>query len=155
MNTEGKDVVITPEYLVGFTEGDGCFLVNLRKDHRIEFRYFISQAIGNRPLLEAIRKYMIVGNVYQKSTTNGKLPACVYEVSKRDDIYNVIIPFFHKHRLRGIKAISFAVFEEIALLVKGRQDIRKLTSDEVKYITSLRSGMNKHYDSLSAGKPHA
>ncbi len=155
MSTEGKNGVITPDYIVGFTEGDGCFLVCLRKDYRIEMRYFISQAIGNHPLLEEIQKFMGVGSVYQKSNVRGKLPAYVFEVAKRDDIYNVIIPFFQKHTLKGTKAKSFSVFREIALLVKGRQDTRKLTTKELKYVTELKLGMNKHYGSPGAGNPHA
>ena len=147
--------MITPSYVVGLTEGEGCFLVCLRKDFRIELRFFIAQAIGNKPLLEEIRRFFKVGTVYQKSNVKGKLPAYVFEVSRRDEIYNTIIPFFQKHKLKGIKAKSFAVFEEIGLMVKGRQDSRKLTERELRYITTLRQGMNKHYGSLSAGKPLA
>ena len=145
--------MLTPDYIVGFTEGEGCFLVSLRKDNRIEFRFFIAQAIGNRPLLEELKKFFVVGSVYQKSNVKGKLPAYVFEISKRDDIYRVLIPFFQKYRLKGIKAKSFSIFEEIARLVKGRQDKRKLTSEELDYITYLRSGMNKHYGSPRAGEP--
>ena len=32
---------------------------------------------------------------------------------------------------------------------------RKLTPDELDYVSKLRAGMNKHYGSLSAGKPLA
>jgi len=46
--------MLTPDYIVGLTEGEGCFLVCLRKDYRIELRFFITQAIGNRPLLSEI-----------------------------------------------------------------------------------------------------
>ena len=53
-NIEGKNVMITPDYVVGMTDGEGCFLVSLRKDNRIDFRSFIVQAIGNRPLLEEL-----------------------------------------------------------------------------------------------------
>ena len=145
--------MLTPDYIVGLTEGEGCFLVSLRKDNRIEFRFFIAQAIGNKPLLEKIKKFFVVRSVYQKSNVKGKLPAYVFEISKRDDIYRVLIPFFQKFKLKGIKAKSFSVFEEIARLVKGRQDKRKLTSEELDYITQLRSGMNKHYCSPDAGSP--
>lgn len=153
--TEGKNVMITPDYINGLTEGEGCFLVCLRKDNRIELRFFIAQAIGNKPLLEEVRKFFGIGSVYQKSNVKGKLPAYVFEVSKRDDIYKVVIPFFQKHKLKGIKAMSFSVFEEIGLIVKGRQDKRKLSPEELSYITKLRAGMNKHYGSLSAEKPLA
>ena len=148
-------MLVTPDYIVGLTEGEGCFLVSLRKDNRIEFRFFIAQAIGNKPLLEEIKKFFVVGSVYQKSNVKGKLPAYVFEISKRDDIYKVLIPFFQRYKLKGIKARSFSVFEEIARLVKGRQDKRKLTKEELDYITYLRSGMNKHYGSPGAGKPLA
>jgi hypothetical protein len=153
--TEGNDVVLTPDYIVGLTEGEGCFLVSIRKDFRIELRFFITQAIGNKPLLEKVQDFFGAGSVYQKSHSKGKLPAYVFEVARRSEVYNVIIPFFQEHKLKGIKAKSFAAFEEIASIVKGRQDTRKITLEELEYITSLRSGMNKHYGSLSAGKPHA
>ncbi len=144
------------QYIVGLTEGEGCFLVVLRKNNRIDLRFFISQAIGNKPLLESIQQYFGIGSVYQKkSAKNGRLPAYVFEVTKRDDIYNVIIPFFQKHKLLGYKAKSFEAFCSIAEVVKGRQDIRKLTKDELKYITEFKLSMNKHYGSPGAGKPHA
>ncbi|OGM76150.1 hypothetical protein A2394_02495 [Candidatus Woesebacteria bacterium RIFOXYB1_FULL_42_36] len=144
--------MITPDYIVGMTDGEGCFLVSLRRDNRIDLRFFIVQAIGNRSLLESIQKFFNVGTVYQKADRSGRLPACIFEVTKRDDIYNVIIPFFKEHKPMGIKAISFSVFEEIDRIVKGRQDKRKLTSKELEYVTNLRSGMNKHYGSPGAVK---
>lgn len=148
--------MITPAYVVGFTEGEGCFLVSMRKDHRVDLRFFITQAIGNKPLLEQVQKFFGIGCVYQKSSSrNGKLPAYVFEVTKRDDIYQVIIPFFKRHHLLGIKALSFLAFCQIAQVVKGRQDTRKLTPAELSTITTLKLGMNKHYGSLSAGKPLA
>ena len=130
-------------------------MVCLGKDCRIELRFFITQAIGNRPLLEEVKKFFRVGTVYQKSNVKGKLPSYVFEVARRDEIYKIIIPFFRKYKLRGIKSKSFETFQKIALLIKGRQDKRKLTFKELEYVTNLRIGMNKHYGSLSAGKPLA
>ena len=154
--SEGKNVMISNPYIVGLTEGEGCFLVCLRKDNRIELRYFISQAIGNKALLHKVQQFFGVGSVYQKKSAKlGRLPAYVFEVAKRDDIYNVIIPFFSKNKLIGYKAKSFSAFRTIAKLVKGRQDIRKLTNKELLYVRKIREGMNKHYGSLSAGKPLA
>lgn len=148
--------MLPASYIVGLTEGEGCFLVCLRKDNRIDLRFFITQAIGNKDLLDKVREYFGVGSVYQKkSAKNGRLPAYVFEVTKRDDIFNIIIPFFKKHKLLGIKAKSFKSFCEISELVKGRQDIRKLTLEELRFISELKLGMNKHYGSLSAEKPLA
>ena len=157
MRTEGKHVVaFSADYIVGLTAGEGCFLVCLRKDFRIDLRFFISQAEGNRELLEGIQRYFGVGSAYQKSSRDrGRLSAWVFEVAKRDDIYETIIPFFKKHKLKGYKAKSFAAFCEIAKIVKGRQDTRKLDPSELEYVRKLKLGMNKHYGSPGAGKPHA
>ena len=145
--------MITPDYIVGLTEGEGCFLVCLRKNNRIDLRFFIAQAIGNKPLLEDVQKFFKVGSVYQKSNVQGKLPAYAFETAKRDDVYNVLLPFFKKHKLRGYKAKSFSTFAEIAGIIKGRQDKRKLSKEELEYVTTIRSGMNKHYGSPGAVNP--
>ncbi len=148
--------MISALYIVGLTDGEGCFLVSLRKDCRIDLRFFISQAIGNKELLEKIQSYFKVGVVYQKSSArSGKLPAYVFEVTKRDDIYNTIIPFFKKNKLIGSKTKSFNAFCAIADIVAGRFDTRKLTSTELKAVMTMKLAMNKHYGSLSAGKPLA
>jgi len=147
--------MLSASHIVGFTEGEGCFLVSFRKDFRIDMRFFISQASGNIELLRKIQQYFKVGKVYQKSARNGKLPAYVFEVTKRDDIYNVVIPFFKKHKLLGYKARSFNDFCKIAEVVKGRFDTRKLGSSELDYIKKLKLRMNKYYGSLSAENPLA
>ena len=137
--------MLLASYIVGLTEGEGCFLVCLRKDNRIDLRFFITQAIGNKPLLEKVQKTFKVGSVYQKSDRQGRLPAYVFEVTKRDDIFNIVIPFFTKNKLLGYKAKSFKAFSEIAKIVKGKQDIRKLTLKQLNYIKKLKFSMNKHY----------
>ena len=148
--------MISASYIVGLTDGEGCFLVSLRKDNRIDIRFFISQAIGNRSLLESVQRYFGVGVVYQKSSArNGRLPAYVFEVTKRDDIYSVIIPFFKKHKLLGCKARSFEAFCKIAKLVEGRFDIRKLNPEELLLLRKMKRNMNKHYGSPGAGNPLA
>ncbi len=148
--------MLPASYVVGLTEGEGCFLVSIRADNRIDLRFFITQAEGNKPLLLKVQQFFNVGTVYQKSARRvGRLPAWVFEFTKRDDIYNVIIPFFKRHKLLGYKAESFNAFCQIAEIVKGRQDVRKLSEKELSFIRKLKLEMNKHYGSLSAGKPLA
>jgi hypothetical protein len=148
--------MLPASYIVGLTEGEGCFLVSLRQDNRIDLRFFIAQAEGNKPLLYSVQQFFKVGTVYQKSAGRaGRLPAWVFEISKRDDIFNVVIPFFKRYQLLGIKAKSFKAFCDIAKVVKGRQDMRKLTIKELSFIRELKFGMNKHYGSPGAGKPLA
>lgn len=157
MGVEGKNVIILPaSYIVGLTEGEGCFLVVLRNDNRIDMRFFITQAIGNHDLLLKVRDFFQVGSVYQKkSARDGRLPAYVFEVTKRNDILNVIIPFFSKHKLIGYKAKSFEAFRRISEIINGRFDTRKLLNKELEEVSILKYGMNKHYGSPGAENPLA
>lgn len=148
--------MISADYIVGLTDGEGCFLVSLRKDCRIDMRFFITQAEGNIQLLQKVQRYFKAGFVYQKSSArHGKLPSYVFEVTKHSEIYQVIIPFFSKYALQGSKSRSFDSFLRIATIVQNRFDTRKLTRNELAVVTSLKQSMNKHYGSLSAGKPLA
>ena len=157
MHTKGNNRVITPEYIVGFTDGEGCFYVQIRTDCRIVLRYFITQRYDNKSVLDEIHSYFNVGYVHLKKQEWGKTyrrtrrPSYVFEVTKQDDIQNVIVPFFKKYYLRGTKRYSFEKFAQIAEIVKGRQDRRLLSQDEMTLVWKLKKTMNILTSSGSPG----
>ncbi len=135
--------MLTPDYIVGLTDGEGCFLVQIRTDCRIVLRYFITQRFDNKELLDKVYAFFKVGYVYRKFQGNDKKKMTfVYEVTKQDDIQQVIIPFFWKYLLQGVKKKSFERFARIAEIVKDRQDTRKLLEEELKEVWHLKLTMN-------------
>lgn len=154
---------MSAQYVIGFTDGEGCFYVQIRKDCRIVLRYFITQRYDNKQVLEEIQKFFGVGYVHLKKQEWGKSyrrtrrPSYVFEVTKQDHIQTIIVPFFRKHRLRGIKRFSFEKFARIADLVKGRQDSRHLSKKELTLVWRLKKTMNAFHESDSPGaaNPHA
>lgn len=157
-----NDRAITSEYIVGFTDGEGCFYVQIRKDNRIVLRYFISQRYDNKTILDEIYGYFGVGYVHLKKQEWGKQyrrfrrPSYVFEVTKQDHIHEIIVPFFQKHRLHGMKRFSFEKFASIAKIVKGRQDIRLLSETELDFVWKLKKTMNilSRSGSPDAENPH-
>lgn len=149
-------------YVVGFTDGEGCFYVQIRKDHRIVLRYFITQRYDNKEVLEQICNFFGVGYVHLKKQEWGKAyrrfrrPTYIFEVTKQDDIQQVIVPFFRKHHLFGVKRFSFEKFAAIADLVRDRQDTRKLSKKELILIRKYKRTMNALHQSGSpdAENPH-
>lgn len=141
--------MLTPDYIVGLTDGEGCFLVQIRTDYRIVLRYFITQRFDNKELLDKVFDYFKIGYVYRKFQGNDKKKmSFVYEVTKQDDIQNVIIPFFKAYPLQGIKRNSFERFARIAKIVKNRQDTRKLNEKELKEVWNLKLTMNTLHNEL-------
>jgi hypothetical protein len=111
--------MLKPDYIVGLTDGEGCFLVQIRTDCRIVLRYFITQRFDNKELLDKVFDFFKIGYVYRKFQGNDKKKMTfVFEVTKQDDIQNVIIPFFRKYPLQGVKNESFRRFVCIARLLK-------------------------------------
>lgn len=136
---------IHPAYVVGLTDGEGCFHVQIRQDCRIVLRYFITQSSDNRMILEKVHQFFKCGYVYRKGQYHGlKKDAYVYEVTKQDDIREVIIPFFKTNPLEGIKNKSFLDFYRIAKITYRRQDTRKLTKKELEEVVKLKKRMNFH-----------
>ena len=140
--------MISADYIVGFTDGEGCFYVQIRTDYRIVLRYFITQRFDNKKVLIDIQQFFGIGYVHLKKQEWGKeyrrsrRPTYVFEVTKQDHIQKVIVPFFRQHPLQGIKSLSFEKFACIADLVKNRQDTRLLSKKELEYIWQLKRTMN-------------
>ena len=143
--------MLTPDYIVGLTDGEGCFLVQIRTDCRIVLRYFITQRFDNVGLLHKVNEFFKVGYVYRKFQGNDKKKTTfVYEVTKQNDIQNVIIPFFKNYPLEGVKLESFKRFARIAEIVKDRQDTRRLVSEELDEVWQLKLTMNTLHNELKA-----
>ena len=135
--------MVNASYIVGLTDGEGCFLVQIRNDCRIILRYFITQRFDNKKLLDKVCQFFKIGYVYRKFQGNDRTKMTfVYEVTKQDDIQKVIVPFFKKHHLQGVKRKSFTNFAQIAKIVKNRQDTRKLTKSELDKVWHLKLTMN-------------
>ena len=152
--TEGNNGVLKADYIVGLTDGEGCFLAQLRKDCRIVLRYFITQRFDNKFLLDKVREFFQVGYVYRKAQGNEERQTTfVFEVTKQDEIHNVIVPFFKKHLLQGVKKESFVRFSKIAEIVKGRQNTRLLENKELREVWQLKLTMNTLGNTLARPVP--
>lgn len=63
----------------------------------------------------------------------------VVVVSKFEDIFNIIIPFFKKYPLYGDKNLNYLDFVKAAFLIK---DKAHLTQEGWDKVLTLKSGMN-------------
>jgi hypothetical protein len=62
------------------------------------------------------------------------------QISKFSDIVNIIIPFFNKYPILGIKSLDFIEFKKVCDILKTKDH---LTSTSVfNKIIKIKSGMN-------------
>ena len=140
--------IVSNEYVVGLTDGEGCFHVNMgimpayKSGVRVQMHFHIKMQEKDRPLLEKVKNTLQCGVVYfQKERRANHCQCYRYTVSSQQNISEKIIPFFLKHPLQSVsKKKSFDMFRRIALLVKRRVH---LTKKGIKQIRLLKSQMNQ------------
>lgn len=140
--------IVANEYVVGLTDGEGCFYVNMGKypayksGVRVQMHFHLKMQEQDRPLLEKIKNTLKCGNVYFQKEKRVNHSQCYrYTVCSQKDILTKIIPFFLKHTLQSAsKRKSFKAFREIAQLVKRSAH---LTKKGIKQIQLLKAQMNQ------------
>ena len=139
-------------WLSGFTDGDGCFRINVRKSaaHKfgvcINLGFILTQHIRDLVLIQSLVGYLNCGG---SSIATNSL-SCEYHVYCTTDILNIILPFFNKYPLQGIKRLDFNDFVIAAKILEGKGH---LTESGYQEIIALKEGMNR--GRYSPPKPHA
>ena len=108
---------LNPWWIVGFTDGEGCFSVSRFKNRTCKsgyqtlYEFVITQGEVSRTALEAIKSYFDCGNIYiNHRYDNHNHDLLRYCVRRQDDLKNKIIPFFTKYHLQTAKRTQFELF---------------------------------------------
>lgn len=140
--------MISADYIVGLTDGEGCFYVNVRPPDRryqrsktgIETHFYIKLREDDRSVLEKIKNYFKCGAVYfQKEKRQNHAQCYRFEVHSQKDVHEVLIPFFDEHCLQSEKRKNYLIFRKIAMMVKD--DLHR-RDEGLKKILQLKSRMN-------------
>ena len=114
---------LTPEYVTGFVDGEGSFLVSFSARSKlsvgVEARpsFSISQHRRNRSILEALHRFFRCGGIrFDRHDQTYK-----YEVRSLDDIVQRVIPHFVKHPLKTSKANDFEALQAICRLMRANR----------------------------------
>ena len=128
--------MINPDYIVGLIDGEGSFTVYIRnlEENKIvkrrvkaEPRFYIKLIEKDESVLYELKKFFGCGNIYfQKDNRLNHQNCYRYEVTKREDLENVIIPFFKKHKLKlRSKVKDFKIFCELMKRIKNNEHLTK------------------------------
>ena len=129
-----------PNWISGFVSGEGNFDVRITEQKsnkigsRVQLRFRVNQHIRDIKLMELLVLYL-GGNLYKYPDNN----AVVLTVVKFSDITNIIIPFFEKNPIFGVKLLDFNDWCVIAELMKKGSH---LTVEGLNLIREIKSGMN-------------
>lgn len=139
--------LVTPDYVVGFVDGEGCFCVpvsvhkTLSRRREVRPTFEIEVREDDLPILRKIQRVLGCGTIYRlefKRYEKWK-PHVKLKVSKLSDLQNILIPFFEHHPLQAKKRKSFQIFKQIVRMVARKEH---LTEEGIERIVKLRNQMN-------------
>ena len=109
-----------PNWIAGFTSGEGCFYVNIIQDPRyktgfqVKLKFQITQHSRDEHLIKSLIYYFDCGNIYKRGD------AFDFKVTGLTDITHKIIPFFNKYRIHGVKAKILLIDVKLRRCLKTR-----------------------------------
>ena len=132
---------LSEDWLVGFIDGEGCFHVGISKHNEVKFGYQILPELTvvqherDISLLYTIRSFMKCGVIRRNHGDR-----FCWRVRNLNNLANVIVPFFEKHKLRSKKMIDFCKFAKVVRLM---QEKKHLTEEGFKRILKISQSMNR------------
>lgn len=137
-----ENIVCDPNWIAGFTSGEGSFYINIKKSPTVAIGYNVVlvfqlvQHSRDEFLIKSLIEFFKCGNVrYYKDKK-----AVFFRVEKFSDLISIIIPFFRQYPIKGVKSKDFQDWCRVALLVK---DKKHLTREGLENIRQITAGMNK------------
>ena len=131
---------ITPEWLVGFTDAEGCFYLNVRlnrskKGYWVTPLFSLTQHSRDLLLFKLIIEFLGFGIlVDEKSRDVVRIRTENFQI-----IYENVIPFFTNYPLESSKLLNFQDFCKACDLIKEKAH---LTEEGIAKIKIIKSGMN-------------
>ena len=153
MDADNQQERLDAKWIVGFTDGEGCFHVSINKLTGMslgwqvlpEFR--IVQHEKDESVLFKIKEYFGFGDV-KINRTDFHGTRKEFRVRGLENL-NKLIDFFNKNRLNTSKRKDFEIFSEIINLMNNKQHLTKEGLDKIAKLVSVmnRKPMIKYLES--------
>ena len=147
MSADNQQERLEVNWIVGFTDGEGCFSVSVfkNKTSSLGWQVFPEFAItqGGKSLntLKKIKKFFDCGNIFvNRRNDNHREHLYRYCVRSISDLTSTIIPFFHRHSLQTSKQNDFQLFAQAVNLIQQHEHLKK---SGLKKIAMIASKMNR------------
>ena len=134
-----ENYILNPYYVTGFTDAEGCFLINIQKRSSLMLGYSISLSfkiklhLKDKQLLERIFNFFNVGRIYIRK--DGYIE---YIVNSMKDM-EVIVNHFNNYPLITQKLSDYKIFNLVFGLIKQKKHLKKKGFQE---ILSLKASFN-------------
>jgi len=144
---------LTPNWITGFVDGEGCFSIGFirqlggsdrkgyKTGYQVDHEFVVTQGAKSVDCLHRIQIFFGVGQVtLNRRYDNHKEPMYRFVVRKREDLLQIIVPFFISYPLQTAKQLDFQKFTQcLQIINQGRH----LTTEGLIEIANIVETMNR------------
>ena len=129
-----------PQWVAGFTSGDGCFKVSIRESElykagsRVVLIFILTQHNRDELLLKNMMNFFLCGQTFSYKDY------VEFRCQSFKKNYENILPFFYKYPILGVKAQDFRDWTKVAEMIQTKVHLTKEGMDKIRQI---KAGMNK------------
>ena len=138
--TEVKDIIVhNPQWVSGFTTGEGCFAVSVESaqttalKYTTRTRFILTQHKRDYLLMESFKEYFKCGSVILSKD------AASFMVNNISELNDNILAFFNKYPIMGKKHLDYLDFRKVVNLKLNKSH---LTVEGLNEIRSIVNSMN-------------
>ena len=141
LNVQSREKSLTPEWISGFVDGEGCFFVGINphpemtSGYQVLPEFTVVQHVRDVQILHAFKAFFGCGAVRKNHSDR-----MAYRVRGLEHLKQMIVPFFESHPLRTKKRIDFLKFRKILMLMERNVH---LDPQGVQRIREIASAMNR------------
>jgi hypothetical protein len=135
-----NNIKLHPQWVAGFTSGDGCFKISIRESKlykagsRIVLLFVLTQHIRDELLFKSLVNFFGCGQIYSYKDY------IEFRCQSFKDNFENILPFFDKYPIIGVKAQDFKDWAKVAQMIQTKVHLTKEGFDQIRQI---KVGMNK------------
>lgn len=154
---EDKVINITPYWLLGFIEGEGCFSINKHNNYRLDFS--LCQSSTNFELMKSIKVYLenlpgtennyrnALGISEVRSNNPNHQSTTRIETTRIPFITDILIPFLESLTWQSKKKLDF---QDWKFILKLKEEGHHLSEEGIKLIDLIISQTNNNRLSTSS-----
>jgi hypothetical protein len=154
-------------WVVGFVDGEGCFSIGFvrqpdrtsrrgyKTGYQVSHRFVVTQGVKSMACLEQLQSFFGVGRIFiNRRHDNHKENLAQYIVDRRDDLIEVIIPFFHDFPMISAKQGDFEKFATCVGLIDAGQHLTPAGLVEIAEIAQTMNRMKPRHELIRILRGH-
>lgn len=136
--------MIDASYIVGLTDGEGCFYVNLTERDKLKYprahvmaksHFYIKLRQDDLKVLQEVRNFLGFGFIYFQKEKRKNHSACFrFEVNSNSDKLK-LIDFFRKHPLHSPKKKrDFEIFAQVSEMIIQKEHFSEDGASKIRQL---------------------